>query len=85
MVNITNLRHERINLGKFERHVLTHLDGRHNFDKLIDVLAQLTTAGDLTLEINDRPVTEPEQVRMVVREMLQQHLPQLVQKALLVN
>src|SRR5262249_26890075 len=47
---VTNLRHEVVMLGDFERHVLRRLDGGHDRAALVEALAEVVRQGELTVQ-----------------------------------
>lgn len=44
---VTSMRHDRVNLTPFDRHVLQHLDGNHDRAGLTNILTELVRTGEL--------------------------------------
>src|SRR5207247_416077 len=68
---VTNLRHEQINLGDAERQAIMILDGTVDRSGLAGHLGELVDKGVLTARQNDQPVTDKEQCRKVVAQMVE--------------
>ena len=81
---VTSLRHEMVTLGEFERHLLLHLDGKHDRRELGDLLADLVAAGVLQAQRDGRPVRDRAEVRPLVAQALDEQLLGLARAALLV-
>jgi len=47
---VTNLYHEIVRLGEFERHVLQRLDGKHDRRRLVEDLCDLVARGELSVQ-----------------------------------
>jgi methyltransferase-like protein len=82
-VKITNLRHERVKLDSFQRHVMRHLDGNHTLPELIEALAELVEMGQFSLKHRAQPVEDPQQIREMLTSLVQRTLPKLARQALL--
>ncbi len=82
---VTNLRHETVFLGEFERQVLRHLDGQRDRADLRVVLAEQVAAGDLTVEKDGQPVQDQGQVQELLAEALEKQLPVFARNSLLVS
>jgi methyltransferase-like protein len=82
---VTNLLHELVTLGEFERHLLRQLDGQHDRRQLVEGLSALVAQGTLAVQQNGEPVADPEQTRKLLREALEQPLTQFARSALLVG
>ncbi len=80
---VTNLRHESVFLGEFERQLVRLLDGRHDRAALIDALGDLVAKGELTVEKDGQPLKEAEQMRKIVEEAVDEQLKMLARNALL--
>jgi methyltransferase-like protein/SAM-dependent methyltransferase len=80
---VTNLRHESVGLGEFERQLLRLLDGRHDRAALLDRLTELTVAGALRIEANGQPVRATSTMREHLGAALDRQLPLLARQALL--
>lgn len=82
---VTNLRHETVQLGEVERHVLQRFDGEHDRDKLLMELEQLVERGTLQVREGEQPVRGTSQIRQHLHGSLEQVLPQLARGALLIE
>jgi methyltransferase-like protein/SAM-dependent methyltransferase len=82
---VTNLRHERVDLNKFDHHLLGHLDGNHNHTELIQLLEKMVTEGVLDVKQNDEPVQNSRLVRSILAEKLDLHLNNIAKAALLIG
>jgi methyltransferase-like protein len=87
---VTNLRHEAGQLSDFGRHLLQHLDGRHDRAAILEALVGMVGAGRLVVpqleaERGRGPFTSDERVRAVLGPMLDQTLTRLARFALLVG
>jgi methyltransferase-like protein/2-polyprenyl-3-methyl-5-hydroxy-6-metoxy-1,4-benzoquinol methylase len=83
--HVTNLRHELVILEEFPRQVLRHLDGRHDRDALNEILVGLAAEGVLQLTRHGQPIREPDEVRAILRQGLEEQLPQLAANGLLIG
>jgi methyltransferase-like protein/2-polyprenyl-3-methyl-5-hydroxy-6-metoxy-1,4-benzoquinol methylase len=82
---VTNLRHERVDLDPLNRFLVQHLDGSLGNEKLVDLLlAESVAGGKLVVEQDNVKVTDPGQIREVVSAELQANLRWLAGAALLV-
>jgi hypothetical protein len=87
---VTNLRHEAGQLSEFGRHVLRHLDGRHDRAALREILVDLVGRGDVVIpqlragDGGSGPGDE-ERVREVLGPMLDDCLTRLARFALLIG
>jgi methyltransferase-like protein len=80
---ITNLRHERIVIGEFERCLLPYLDGNHDLDDLVNILkASPIAEGALGLG-KDEPIRDPSGDRHVLAQETRKRLEWLARSALL--
>lgn len=82
---VTSLRHESVQIGTVERHILQNLDGTRDRDDLVRVLGDLVGRGELAVQIDGQPISEPGQVREMIRTVLDQQLPMFARNALLVR
>lgn len=82
---ISCLRHFVVELGVFERPLLAQLDGTRTQDDLLAWLEQAVAAGQLAVQHNNRPITDPAQVRQKLTELMQSALKRLAASALLVG
>jgi methyltransferase-like protein/2-polyprenyl-3-methyl-5-hydroxy-6-metoxy-1,4-benzoquinol methylase len=82
---VTNLRHERVQLDGAHRHLLTYLDGKHDRAAIIERLAAGPVAnGTLIFRAQDQPVRDPRRVRALLAEGLEVRLDGLASMALLI-
>ena len=82
---VTNLRHETVYLGEFERHIVQNLDGSRDRPSLIRLLTDLIAKGELTVEKEGQSVKETAQVEEIVASALDEQLPTIACNALLVK
>jgi methyltransferase-like protein/2-polyprenyl-3-methyl-5-hydroxy-6-metoxy-1,4-benzoquinol methylase len=82
---VTNLRHELVTLGDFERHVLRLLDGSRDRAALVGALATLVAQGELMVQQDGQPVVDAAAIRRHLGQALEEQLPRLARGALLVS
>jgi methyltransferase-like protein/trans-aconitate methyltransferase len=82
-VAVTNLQHEVVQLGDFERQVAKLLDGTRDRAAVIETLAQLVADKTLVVHEKGKQVADPDQVRMILGKVLEDALPSLARKHLL--
>ena len=83
---ITNLRHERVDLDEFDRYLIRHLDGKHNFDDLLKIfLSGPVAEGSLVVKSKDKATQNHEQIEQVLAEEVVFHLRWLAQASLLIS
>jgi SAM-dependent methyltransferase len=80
---VTNLRHEAVDLSRFDRHLLALLDGRTR-GALVDALEALVTDGTLAIRGSGPGPLDAAARRAIVAESLRQGLARLAAGALLV-
>ncbi|WP_425614582.1 methyltransferase regulatory domain-containing protein [Anatilimnocola sp. NA78] len=80
---ITNLLHEVVQLGDFERQVAKLLDGTRDRAAIVDTLAQLVANKTLVVHEKGKPVADIDQVRVILGKVLEDALPSLARKNLL--
>jgi methyltransferase-like protein/2-polyprenyl-3-methyl-5-hydroxy-6-metoxy-1,4-benzoquinol methylase len=83
--DVTNRRHERLQLGKFERQLVPLLDGKHDRTELIEELTVLATDGTLNVSVDDQVVTDSAEVRKFVTIALEDALQRLSHAAILIG
>ena len=72
---VTTLRHGRYSLEPYEQFLIRLLDGAHDTGSLVDELITGPVArGDLTLEKNNQPVTDPTELRALLRDGVEKTL-----------
>jgi methyltransferase-like protein/SAM-dependent methyltransferase len=82
---VTNLRHEMVQVDDFSRILLLLLDGTRNRAALQTALTSRVEQGALTLSRDGQPITDRDQIRALVAELLPPRLTELVRSALLVG
>jgi hypothetical protein len=79
---VTNLWHESVRLADLQRHVLRHLDGRHDRAALTDTLCSEVHRGKLAVQDAGRPVKDEERIRQIVSGILDDNLRDIARKGL---
>jgi hypothetical protein len=80
---VTNLRHQRVELGALDHEVLRHLDGSRDRRSLAGVLEFALTTGRLTMRNAAGPVPVGDYTPALFCEVLECSLVSLAQQALL--
>jgi methyltransferase-like protein len=80
---VTNLLHEMVQLGDFERQVARLLDGTRDRQAIVETLAQLVANKTLVVHEKGKPVADLDQVRIILSKVLDDALPSLARKNLL--
>jgi methyltransferase-like protein len=80
---VTNLRHERVQLGALDHELLRHLDGTRDRKSLAPLLAGALASGQLTIRNESGPLPETEQTADLISEILECSLASLGRQALL--
>jgi methyltransferase-like protein len=80
---VTNLRHRLVNLSDLERVVLPHLDGNHDREALLEVLAAAAANGVLAIEADGQRLQASAPMRGLLAEPLENGLRRLAALALL--
>jgi methyltransferase-like protein/SAM-dependent methyltransferase len=83
-VRVTNLRHESMDLPRFDRHLLDLLDGHRTHGELVDALDALVSEGTLAIRASDPGPMDSATRRAIVAESLRQGLARLAARAFLV-
>ena len=81
----TNLRHQVVDLGRFDRQVLRLLDGTRDREAIVGALITLIAEGALTIRSDDPSEPTPDRARQIVRDSLEQSLQRLAVSALLMS
>jgi methyltransferase-like protein len=82
---INNLRHERIELGKVAGYILSHLDGQHTADDLLEGLLDLYNQGKISLEVKAKKKNRSKAaIRRMMAQQVADNLTFLARAALLV-
>jgi methyltransferase-like protein/SAM-dependent methyltransferase len=82
---VTNLRHEPVNLGPLDVRLLRLLDGTRERTDLVETLLQGFHEGELTIAQGDRPVSELAQAREILGGFIAECLPRFASAALLLG
>jgi methyltransferase-like protein/SAM-dependent methyltransferase len=80
---VTNLTHEMVQLGDFERQVVKLLDGTRDKTAIVETLAQLVFDNKLVVHEKGKPVSDPDQVRFILGKVLEEAIPSLARRNLL--
>jgi methyltransferase-like protein len=80
---VTNLRHEQVYLGEFERHLLRLLDGAHDREALVEGLTRVVEEGELLVEDGGERIYDGERLRELLAQAVDRQLPLLLRGALL--
>jgi methyltransferase-like protein len=81
---VTNLRHERVELDRSHRHLLRYLGGNHDRAAIIERLSAGPVAdGTLVFEGQHQPIRDPHRVRALLAKGLETRLDGLASMALL--
>jgi methyltransferase-like protein/ubiquinone/menaquinone biosynthesis C-methylase UbiE len=80
---VTNLRHQRVQLGALDHEVLQHLDGSRDRQALAAVLGEALTSGRLTIQNDAGALPSAELTPALIAEILEQSLLSLARQALL--
>jgi methyltransferase-like protein/cyclopropane fatty-acyl-phospholipid synthase-like methyltransferase len=81
---VTNRRHELVELDEVTRVVLSYLDGHHDRESLVRELMEAAQRGDVSILIGGIPTTRAEDMLPILRAKLVQSLNTLVTNALLI-
>lgn len=82
---VTNLCHGCVKLeGTLAQHLFQLLDGSRDRSALLEELSTLVKSGSATMQKDGKEVTDPQQVRQLLREALDQKLAELAELALFV-
>jgi hypothetical protein len=79
----TNLWHETVRLSDIQRRILLLLDGNHERDSLIDMLAGDVQSSKLVVHDKGEPVSEPSRVREILSTLVDDNLKQLARNGFL--
>jgi methyltransferase-like protein len=82
---VTNRRHECITLDELGRHLLSLLDGVRTRGDIAEELARLADSGELEVKPGDTPVTDPVQLRGILKQKVDEQVMRLGRCALLVS
>lgn len=82
---VTNRKHQAVQIGPFERHVLELLDGTRNLEQIATQLYDWSAQGRFQVIDRDQPLNAAEHVREAIRTSLPNTLASLAQNAFLVG
>jgi methyltransferase-like protein/SAM-dependent methyltransferase len=82
---VTNLRHESVYLGNFERHLVRLMDGTHDRADLISLLMGLVDGGELSVEKDGQAVIDKTQRIDMIAQSMDNQLQLIARNALLVG
>ena len=80
---VTNLRHQPVNITEFDRQLLPLLDGTHDRASLIYHIMKKFKKGDLTVAQNNVRITDEVRAQEILGQTLDNQLPKIAQAALL--
>jgi len=83
-LQVTNLRHERVDLNKGARYLLCRLDGTHDRAALLDGLLKLRAEGTLVVHRGEEPVEDVQEAQELIAQDMEHDLRMLARAALLV-
>jgi methyltransferase-like protein len=82
---VTNLRHEPVNLGPLDVRLLRLLDGTRERTELVEALLQGIHEGELSISQGGRPVSESAEAREILGGLIAEGLPRFASAALLLG
>jgi methyltransferase-like protein/SAM-dependent methyltransferase len=82
---VTNLYHQRITIDEGPARLLAHLDGNHDHQALIGVIADLVEEGAIEVSLEGVPVEDAEILQATISAALDMQLKQVAEVGLLVN
>jgi methyltransferase-like protein/2-polyprenyl-3-methyl-5-hydroxy-6-metoxy-1,4-benzoquinol methylase len=82
---IVNVRHECVTLDEFGRQVLLRLDGKHTRPAVVGELTGLVADGTLTAQQGGVKVIDPEQIRQILTQAVDQKIEELGRLALVLS
>ena len=80
---VTNLRHQRVQLGALDHEVLQLLDGTRNRESLVPLLDAALDSGRLTIQNASGPLSASDRTPALIAEILEQSLISVARQALL--
>lgn len=83
--SVINRRHERVRLDDFDRHLAPLLDGNRDRNALAEALLALALADALTVNVEDKSVRDPAEIRKIMPSQLESNLLRFGRQALLVG
>lgn len=82
---VTNLRHERVNLDAFQRHLIGYLDGSRGRKALLHEIEELIRGGRLKFEKMDQRIEDEVEIKAILKRDLERHLEWFAEATLLVD
>lgn len=82
---VANRRHELVKLTDLDLRLLPLLDGTRTRPELVEALTAKAAAGDLRVQKDGQPLSDPAEVRVALTAVLDQALRNLANQALLVS
>jgi methyltransferase-like protein/SAM-dependent methyltransferase len=76
-------RHDYFQANEFERQLLPLLDGTRDRPAILDELVRLTLADELSVQRNGKPLTEPDDIRAALSQVLERTLESLARIGML--
>jgi len=80
----TNALHERIGHDLFTRVLIGYLDGSNSLDNLCQIMSEQVDKGVLAVQVDGKDIADAEQRRLIIRNLTENALGSIAQKALLV-
>ncbi len=80
----TNARHEKVNHDLFTRTLMEFLDGSNSLDDLSQIMAEQVDKGVLGVQVDSKDIADTEQRGIVIRQLTENALNSIAEKALLV-
>lgn len=81
---VSSMIHEKITLSPLDFFILKHLDGKHSYEQLIDELLKHIENKEITVNQNDKPVTDLKAAKEILKPYLEHSLNAYAANALLV-
>lgn len=69
---VTNLLHERVKLNVLDAHILKHLDGKNDAEKVFTKIAEHVKKGDIVMNIDGKPISDMKLVEQDVKNYIKQ-------------
>ncbi len=83
---VSNLRNESIELGDgFTAAIITLMDGTRDRAQVLDSLVEAAVSGSARLEVDGRPVIDPQEARSLLADRVDEGLRAMVENALVVG
>jgi methyltransferase-like protein/cyclopropane fatty-acyl-phospholipid synthase-like methyltransferase len=82
---VTNQLHERVGINILDAHILKYLDGNHTTDQIYEKIAEHVKKGDITVNKDNKPITDIKAVESEVKKYIQNALPNYRRNKLLIG